>query len=784
MRKYLLLLILALCLMACGSDSKSGGSNSNYTNLEVGDSNSISAKRITGTIATNQEVDLYQVDLTKTGRNVQIKCTQKNTDEDISGDQQNLTLLMQIYEEVDGEMVMIAGEHAVEGSPLPADLKQSLYVDRTKSIFVHVRDLMDDNSSDRPYYISATYEEPSDGNDSLSGVDTVVLSIDGASQTDSIGSVGDTDYFRFTAPGGVYNASVDLTTFLSTGVELNISLIQSDGTVIENRNLANTGTANLIHNLAAGDYAVVVTDQGNDDFSPTSFFEVSISSVTGIEVNKNDSPATAATTAVNVSIDYYEDQDWYQISHVTTSDISVMNLSFSSINDMGFQLYLYAIDVTDVAAFTLGETNPAFENIYMRSLHGELNATVKLDPGLSYYVMVKAADGSDVNEGKTYSLTMDMSSVVDDDDVSMDGNNDIGNATPLAQTVVHTEKKIAFRGDIDYYSFTVPPAANQILSVYLDVPATSGVDYAMEIINNTGATVKTVKTLSASRRGIDLKTAIQVNSGELYRVKVYDLQSNNSDTDFYTIHWDVGVAIDPPGDIDGAAPSYHSEIVEAACPADSTVTVRYIVETGDNADSTFKVNATTMNMDDVTDSASGHTFPWVAGYIDYQDDEDWFSLDLRSAAGISPVPESYYYTISLELRSLASSPVEYTLEVLPDTSGNKFVNSHTGIQAALGDENPDSDAPIDRSLISVDSTERNNPETCIWVGSGDPNPWSGLVYFRIRDFYNIRTTPDNSPQSVSSNFDRDWSITTPYYFQVKIKLISGRSIPFTDVEEQ
>jgi len=138
MKKYLALLILALCLMGCGSDGSSGGSI--YTNLEVSNTDNISAKRITATISADQEVDLYRVDLTETGRNVQIKCTQKNSNEDISGDQQNLTLLIQVFEEVNGELVMISGEHAVEGSPLPADLKLNLYVNEPKTLYVHIRD--------------------------------------------------------------------------------------------------------------------------------------------------------------------------------------------------------------------------------------------------------------------------------------------------------------------------------------------------------------------------------------------------------------------------------------------------------------------------------------------------------------------------------------------------------------------------------------------------------------------------------------------------------------------
>lgn len=781
MKKYLALLILALCLVGCGSDSKSGGSI--YTNLEVGDSDNISAKRITGTISADQEVDLYKVDLTKTGRNVQIKCTQKNSNEDISGDQQNLTLLIQIYEEVNGELVMVSGEHAVEGSTLPADLKLNLFVNEAKTLYVHVRDLMDNNSSERPYYISAHYEDPPDGNDSLSGTDTVELSINGSSQTDSIGFVGDTDYFKFTATGGVYNASINFTSYLSAGLELDIKLIHADGTIIENRSLANTGTANLIHNLAAGEYAVVVSDYGNDEFSPTSFFEVSISSVSNIEVNTNDSPSSALTVAspINSSIDYYEDQDWYNVAHAGVNDISIMNLSFSSTDTMGFQIYLYGIN--DVGDYIYGETVPVFENIYMRSLHGELNATIKLDRSITYYVMVKAANGSDVNEGKDFTLSIDTSSVDDDDDETAPVNDTIANPTALTQATPHSGK-IAFRGDLDWYSFTVTSVDNQILSVYLNVPPSSDVDYAMDVQTEAGTLIKRIKTPSVTRRGIDLKTGIQVNSGDTFRVKVYDLQSNNNDTEFYTIEWDVATASTPP-DKNGETTIYNSEANEAGFDSTDAITLRYLVETGDYETSIFNVNTTALDISDVTDkgdvATSEHTFDWVSGYIDFQGDEDWYSLDLTSPVGITPTPEKWYYTISLVLYSgVDNSPVEYTLELLPDVDGNKKVNSHTGIQAALGDEDPTVETAIDLSLTSEDTTLNysSTPPTCVWVGTGDPDQWVGPVYFRISDFYHM-TLNDGS---INPNPDMDWDVAIPYYFRVKIKLVSGHIHPYTDFE--
>ncbi len=776
MKKYLLLAaILSLSLIACSDDSGNGGGTA-YTTLEATDTDTISSKRLTGTIGTEKEVDLYVVDLQKANRNVQIKCTQKSGDEDISGNQQTLTLLMQVYEEAaDGTLTMISGDHALENSPLPADLKLSIPVDRAKKVYIHIRDLMDNHASDRPYYLSASYETAPDGNDSVDSTETVELAIGGTSATDSIGNVGDTDYFKFdVGAAGVYDVTVTLDSYLDTSIELSMNLFNTtDGEASpkEIRTISNSQTAHMRHYLPAGNYAVKLYENGHDDFSPTSYYSISVADVDSSisEVNGNDTTGAAAFTTgvISGSIDYYEDIDWYRIDPDSAAgNISVLDFKFSTAEYIIYELALYSSASLDT---------PLFVRNFNRVQGTSLMATIKLDDSADYYFSVKAASGADVDENKPYTLTVTTTTVADADDADGKSNDNDSSATILPQTAEYNGK-IAFRGDVDWYTFTVPAGDNQIISLYLDIPATPNVEYGIDIKNNDGDLIKRLTIPSDDRKAVDLKTSLQLTSttDTTYKLKVYDMQNDDSDTDaYYKISWDVDTANSPasPG-------TYFSETAEEAATA-STVEIQYQTDNGAAlSKATYNVNTTQFTMSNGTQETTNPdeivvTFPWATGYIDYQGDEDWYALDLRSIpTGQSPPLNSeWYYTISLEMNA-AASPVEFTLELLPDSDGNGKVN---GIQAAIYDDDTSDDA-IDLNLTS--NKDLFTPP-CIWVGSGDPTPasaWKGPMYLRVRDFNHIRE-PDNT---LNDSPDDDWSVNDPYSFRVVLKYYPGKNHPDVD----
>lgn len=819
MKKYVLLCIVLLFGFACSSDSPSNSSN--YTELEVADSHVTSSKRLTGEIGEAGEVDLYRVHLTQTNRNVQIKCTQKLDDDvDISGDQQELTLLLQIYEEdADGNFVMVAGEQAVEGSPLPADMKQSVYVDRVKDLFIHVRDLMDDDGSQRPYYISATYETPPDGNDSLGSSETVTLAVDGNGAVDEIGAVGDVDYFKFDiGTAGVYDISVAYDEFLGSGMELSMTLTsQPDGTAVDERSIENTGTVHMIHYLEAGSYAVALDDEGRDDFSPTSMYTINVETASVAEVMENDTPSSvegeAMPETVIGSLGYFEDQDWYPVVQAAGGDLSVLEMTFTPTDSLTYKVSVY--ELNDPAAFDSSVDTPLFVRNIIPSLHGALQATIKLDRSLDYFIMVTAASGSDIDEGKAYTLALETANIDDNwdetgdpDGDGHDSNDDSSEATALPQTT-GSQGKIAYRGDKDWYTFTTPNEDSQVLTVYLDVPgsleAPPEVQYGFEIYENlVSEPLKRVVPSVASRRAVDLKTGIRIDADTTYFIKVYDVQNNDSDDAFYTLTWDVGVAETPVTDPDGGTPDYYAETAEDG-NADHQITILKPTEINEYDRDTYNVKTDALRLSGEANGGLGDdmTFTegvgyrqyrskWLTGYVDYQGDEDWFGMDLTAPPGDVALAEgtSWYYTIDLELYS-DESPVEFILEYLPDSDGDQAMNSRecdefdpdpdnrvifcNGKQSSLFDDTPDVlDAPMTKSITSANIV--NTVDTSLWIGSGDPNPWEGLVYFRVRDFYHIYL--DENRTVLNPDPDDDWSVTNPYYFRVTLKFYSGSSRPY------
>ena len=798
MKKYLLLLLIcSLSFVACSEDP--GSSGAQYKPLAVGDSGTISSKRLTDSIAELEEVDLYVVDLVKTNTNVQIKCTQKEvSDEDISGDQQTLTLLIQVFEEdATGKLVLISGDHALENSPFPADLKLNFFVDRPKKLYIHIRELMDDYSSDRPYYISANYESPPDGNDTPDSGETATLELDGNGETDAIGNVGDVDYFKFTiATAGIYNIKVVLESFLDDAIELSMDLTnQADGSSLETRTIENSGTANMVHYLPAGDYAVALNDKYKDDFSPTSFYTITLNSTntSGVEINLNDTPAavaqeTSTPAVVNGEIAYYEDLDWYKIIQAPGSNISVMNFTFTPSSSIPYYIYLYDIDDTIDYDYTTEE--PVFVRQFRPGIQTAISATLKLDRTRQYYAMIKPVSGQDIDESKTYNLTIDMADIEDDDDLGTGNDND-SNPTTLVRGDDHPGK-IAYRGDNDWYTFTIPAGVNPIMDIHLNIPTANSnaspsvpnVEYGVEIKKgNTLLKRLAVPTSTDSRNAVDLTTGLQVVPGDVIKLKVYDLQSDDSETEYYTISWDVTNTDAPevcPIQGPGESTVYFSEAAEAALTDEVTIEYPYDTDSTTEPTETFKVNTAILNIDTTPDTGSDPaqiTFPWISGYIDYQGDQDLYAIDLTEALdGLEPINGQWFYTISLELYS-QNSDVEFTVELMPDSNGDHRVNTArcrsfpgsncNGILAALYDDTPTvKENPLSLELTSIDrviTAAGHNP--CIWVGSGDPAAWSGPMYLRVSDFNNI--TFANG--SINPSPDNDWSVTTPYYFRVIVR---------------
>jgi len=186
-------------------------------------------ERVSGVIAVPGEVDWYHYRAVEANNVLQVNCSSNTNRPDIE-------LLVTVYQEDgEGNKVRLYADHAPEDSPLPADIKMNIYIDTPKDIYISVRDLMDDESSVYPYYLSIDFANDSEGNENFAQAITLICDNPESCHTDCIDFVGDVDCYRFEAPeDGVYDISVDFSPFPGgTDVELSIDLYNPQGILLE-----------------------------------------------------------------------------------------------------------------------------------------------------------------------------------------------------------------------------------------------------------------------------------------------------------------------------------------------------------------------------------------------------------------------------------------------------------------------------------------------------------------------------------------------------------------------
>lgn len=762
--KKLILLIMALFIAGCGSDSSDNGSS--IVEIPVQNSDVISSKTVNGRIATVGEVDRYFVNLAETGRNVQIKCVSETVRSDVE-------LLVNVFEEnSQGELVMVAGDHGPVDSQLKYNVKVSVFVDTPKKLYINVRDLMDDDSSSHDYTISASYEAAPDGNGTFESA--ADLTTGGDAVRDFIGSADDTDCFHIQAAhDGVYDIYADFDRASGSDVRLQFQIFDEQGNLIEARNQGNVTKSHLIHYLEAGNYYVLVNDQGKDDFDNLSYYEISVDEFEGVEAMGNDTPGTATvpgTSEFSGSIDYFEDIDTYAVDTDVVGTIKVMDLAFES--DIPFD---YLIELHETIAET---TTVAFSHQYKGGENGDgtYMATLKLDNAGSYNMVVRPVSGASVATRCPYTVTMDVTGITDADEAG-DGNNVESDAIDLSGDASHTGK-VAYRGDSDWYAVTFPlnPTTQQVLSLDLDVPVSNLVQYAMKITCSAPSLEKIVFNSNDEMRDVDLKTGILVPMGTgnvTYSIKVYDFQNDNGDKDKeFILGWSVtNVLTTAPAACpkDGGATVYHNENDESGLT--ETVSIEY----SDSTEAQFKVDTQTLSLGSPDTSSIPVTvqFPWISGYIDYQNDEDWFRLDLTNP--LIALDDEWYYTINVEFYA-ANSEVEYTWEYRPDSDGDSSVSTrlcnenalycNEGIQAVSNDET------ITPNIVDTNLEDTGN----LWIGKGSETGsiWKRKVLFRISDFNYVKT----DETTWNPNPDNDWGYDdAPYYFRVTVKYYNGALQP-------
>jgi hypothetical protein len=352
------------------------------------------------------------------------------------------------------------------------------------------------------------------------------------------------------------------------------------------------------------------------------------------------------------------------------------------------------------------------------------------------------------------------------------GNDTIDTAdvlTPSADPNDSTEAFIGFRGDEDWYAVTIDDTSlPQVLEVFLDTDAQpSSVDYYVSIIRD--GVIKKMFDANGGDSGTELKTSLLVpaiGSQLTYYFRVADYQGDDGDgTVPYRIRANINaipVSLPPDAGITGTV-VYHDEITELS---DSAETIR--LEHNSLTQKEYRANTPILNYN-VSNPAAGIqktqagslttiSFPWVAGYIDFQGDQDWYRLDFSSL--IDDPASDWYYEIRIDMHEgTPGSSVEYVWKLFRDRNNNQILvdrqGDSNGFFASAGDVDTDKQA---FDMVIPNGTQE------FWVG----DDWEGSFYLNMSDFDYVG----------SSHPDDDWGYDgAPYYFKVTLVYHPGVSYP-------
>jgi len=770
----LLLLLMVFGLMACSGGSGDTPGEPGVRELQINQTE-------TEFIATEADVDTYHFRAAETNRYLNVNCEEK-----VSGS--GVELLVTVFEEnTNGERIRIFGKHKPQGATLGADLDLLIYIDRPKDLYITVRDLNDDDASSRiPYYLRLNYQDSADGNHNFSNAKT--LTVGSANAVDDvIGEVGEVDCFTFDIDSsGVYSVTVEHDKpHDGSPVQLAMTLYDGDGNRIQRL----TDPDHIILTYLTRDdglYFVTVEDSDSmheDDGAP---YNIRIESVTTDEVQTNDivddatlvtedagGVFTAAGTmdyaSSSVPPDNAGDTDWYRITigqagGPTTYHQVQLNIDSGE-------------TVTGSALLRVIINNSAHERVTSHDFQtgsavyqNQFRATNGV-----YYVSVSPADSKRLTQGTTYRVQLQLAEL--NDDAEQTDDNTVNSAISLTDGTPATGI-VSYHSDVDWYGIDIDTGSPKILAVELTTDTTV-VDHQLTIWRGE-IMIKKVADLNGSDGPTHLKTSILVpqdlTETATYHFKVCDAQNDEGSSVPYQITADIAFIPDSVASIGqiplGGTLRYYSETDE-----EPNGTVDVELEVFSSVQPTFKANTTWLDFRNsgtpgistaTVNGLTTITFPWIAGYIDYQEDRDLFQIDLGK---LDPVgtETSWYYDV--EVRMVVPPPgskVEYVWKLYRDSNQNNIImddpTSPDGYKACAGDTTP-------REIGPVDITTPEGDEV-FWIGSQWGN--NAKFYLGISDFNYLRL-PDSGDDNTEP--DNDWGYETPYYFTMTLTYHPGQAFP-------
>jgi hypothetical protein len=749
---------------ACGNSGSDSDDSNSVTELSLN-------RSVEGHIAAAGEVDWYHYRVVEANNILKVTCTGSHMRPEVD-------VLVTVYEEDDaGNKIRLYAEHAMEDSELPTDIKIYVYIDRPKEIYIAVRDLMDDEGSSQPYYLTIDNQEPAEGNESFAQAIPLVVDDANTCQTDNIGSIGDLDCFQFDTPdSGIYAVKVDFMPFAGgTEVDLGIELYDGDGTLLESLTSGQGDFFQMLPRLDAGRHYIVIKDQDHNDFDSASHYEVCVESVAVDEVYTNDTAAAASAMTYDSgarsfsaggSIAYAGDEDWYAlpISSLGTAGLKVLNVRFDDAGDDSL-VFNYQLNLQDAADHSLLSHN---------FVSGSSAYLTQIMAGTGdHLLVVKAVEDLKNTLPAPYTVSVEVLDIDDPPEVQGDGNNSLGTADALTSGVA-ANGKIAFRGDEDWYSIAVDTSSPKILEIFLDTPTEGRVEHYLSLMRD--GVIKKTHDTDGTDGPTELKTSVWVPQSTTpphtatYLIKISDYQNDEGDDVSYSLQANV---LNIPATVpDGPAvtPTYFDEISErnGSNLVEVELEMTSLVQASFNANTAlldYRNGGAGITQTPNPDGTTTVSFPWIAGYMDYQGDQDWFQIPMQTLDPNNP-DDQWYYDVEVQLVSGAATDVEYVWKYYRDRNNNNFLvdrpTENDGYIGCVGDQDP-----IDNGVVDIDTQTLDDD---LWVGDG----WSGMFYFAVSDFNYVRLPGTHAP---NPRPDDDWGYSPAYYFKITLVYHPGLSRP-------
>ena len=774
------ILLAVLVLAACSSGSSSSSSEPAVTELQIGVAES-------AFIETAGDVDTYRIRAAEANRFMNISCEEKASGSGVD-------LLVTVYEEnASGERIRLFGKHKPDNATPPADLDIMIYVDRPKDLFITVRDLMDDDASeDIAYHVKCDFMEAGVDNHDFANAQPLTVGAANGSQ-DAIQEVGEIDCFTFApAANGVYDIDVEHTTphNAPTNVQLTMTLYDYEGNNIQS---VTAPDHTILSYLDANDgpYFVTVQDSDGMHMDAAAVYSISVVQATASETLSNDTVDTAnvlqadATDAFTAAgaIEYASsstseenagDTDWYQftVPNDQTSTYRSVQLTIDNGPEVNgaaiLRVVVYDATQTKITSHDFYCSGSAYQNQF------------RAESG-THYLSVTPLNANKITTRASYQIQLLPTDLTDD-------QNNTENDAVMLQSGVPVTGTVAYHSDVDWYGLSVTTATPNIVEVEL-TSETSIVDYQVTLWRGVQL-IKKISDLNGSDGPTHLKTAVFVpedaQGTALYHVKVCDAQNDEGSSTPYQLtvaHTSVPTDVTRIGEI-GLSQTlrYYGEVDEQAQSNGTYVPLELEIFSGyqptylANTD-WFDFRAETLpdgvSIINNTDGTSTVTFPWVAGYIDYQGDRDFFEIDFGK---LDPAGTETAWFYDVDVRLVVPQPgseTEYVWKLYRDRNQNHVImddpTSPDGYKACAGDDTPQEQQSIDITVPSGDQV--------FWIGS----EWgeNAKFYLGISDFNYEKLPGPESRDFLEDNPvpDDDWGYDTPYYIQVELTYHPGEAWP-------